>query len=177
MVDFISNESYRFLKTNPDLSDIIYLTLSGSHAYGTSLPNSDIDLRGVLIEQPKYIYGLQTFEQFEDLPTDTVIFGLKKFIKLCTNSNPNALELLGTDQSSIIKITEKGELLRNNSGLFLSKMAIQSFGNYATAQLRRLQNALCHDSYTESEKSKHLSDTLNLQLAHFRGTYTEFKNG
>ncbi|MCL2527078.1 MAG: nucleotidyltransferase domain-containing protein [Defluviitaleaceae bacterium] len=163
-----------FLKNHPDLQNIIYLVLSGSHGYGTNNENSDIDLRGVLIEGPKYLYGLENFEQFEDLPSDTVIYGLKKFVRLCCNANPNALELLGVEDDCIVQMSEKGKILRQNAGLFLSKRVISSFGNYAIAQLRRLQNALCHDSYKEHEQKNHLRNTFNAQLEHFKQTYTTF---
>jgi len=173
----IDRREYSFIRNNPDLTNIIYLVLSGSHAYGTSTENSDFDLRGTLIEPPQYLYGLSTFEQFEDLPTDTVIFGLKKFASLLAKANPNVIELLGVDEDCIVSITDKGKMLRENTGLFLSKRVISSFGNYALAQLHRLQNALCHDSYSEKEQLKHLKNTLTTLMEHFQRTYTKFPNG
>ncbi|MDR1701677.1 MAG: nucleotidyltransferase domain-containing protein [Sporomusaceae bacterium] len=177
MNELLKKSEYDFLRTNPDLKNVIYLTLSGSRAYGTNNENSDTDLRGVLLEDRRYLLGLTSFEQFEDLSTDTVIYGLKKFVRLCADANPNALELLGTDETCIAIMTEKGRSLRENAALFLSQRVVNSFGNYATAQLRRLQNALCHDSYAEQEKLKHLRNTLNAQLEHFRRTYTSFDHG
>ena len=175
--ELIKKPEYDFLRTNPDLQNVIYLTLSGSYGYGTNTENSDFDMRGVLIEDKKYLLGLKSFEQFEDLATDTVIYGLKKFVRLCTNANPNALELLGTEDDSTAVMTGKGKKLRENSELFLTRRVISSFGNYALAQLRRLQNALCHDSYEESEKLKHLQNSLNAQLEHIRRTYSSFDGG
>jgi len=175
--ELLQKTEYDFLRTNPDLKNVIYLTLSGSRGYGTNNESSDYDLRGVLIEDRKYLLGLNGFEQFEDLPSDAVIYGLKKFVRLCADANPNALELLGADEDCIVIMTEKGKRLRGNADLFLSKRVINSFGNYATAQLRRLQNALCHDSYEEQEKIKHLRNTLNAQLEYFRKKYTFFENG
>ena len=175
--DLLKKTEYNFLKTNPDLQNVIYLVLSGSHGYGTNNEYSDADLRGVLLEDRKYLLGLTGFDQFEDLPTDTVIYGLKKFVQLCANANPNAIELLGVDEDCIVMITENGKRLRENANLFLSRRVVNSFGNYATAQLRRLQNALCHDSYEEQEKLKHLRNTLNAQLEHFRRMYTTFDGG
>jgi len=169
--------NYAFIQTHPDLQNIIYLVLSGSHGYGTANENSDRDLRGVLIEDQKYLYGLHAFEQFEDIPSDTVIYGLKKFVRLCVGANPNALELLGVEEDSIVLMTEQGKALRDNADLFLSKRVIGSFGNYAVAQLRRLQNALCHDSYNEAEQQNHLRNTFNAQLEHFRQTYASFDQG
>ncbi len=177
MNSLLTKAEYSFIHQNPDLHNIIYLTVSGSRGYGTNIENSDTDLRGVLIEDRKYLFGLNKFEQFEDLPTDTVIYGLKKYVRLCSDANPNALELLGTSQECIVLMSDKGKLLRSNANLFLSKKVIGSFGNYATAQLRRLQNALCHDSYTEQKKTRHLRNTLCAQLDHFRRTYTSFDKG
>lgn len=170
----IAGSDYDFLRKNPDLKNCVYLTLSGSYGYGTNTATSDIDLRGVLVEQPRYLYGIQNYEQFEDIPTDTVIFGLKKYISLCIAANPNTLELLGTDESCIILQTGAGRLLRENAHLFLSQRVIGSFGNYASAQLRRFCNALCHDRYTEEEQEAHLAATLHGQIEHFNRTYTSF---
>jgi len=174
ITELLQKPCYNFLRTNPDLRNVIYLTLSGSHGYGTNNENSDVDLRGCLLEEPQYIFGLQGFAQFEDLQTDTVIYGAKKFVKLCAEANPNALELLGTEEDCIAIMTEEGKRLRDNAHVFLSKRVAGSFGNYATAQLRRLQNALCHDDISEQNKLVHLRNTLNAQLEHFRRTYTAF---
>ena len=137
----LDKKEYDFLRTNKDLSQIIYLVMSGSHAYGTSVPNSDIDLRGVLIEPKKCLYGLQAFEQYEDLPSDTVIYGLKKFISLLSKANPNTIELLGVDEECIVKMTARGKMLRENAELFLSTRVASSFGNIATRR-KEEQNLL-----------------------------------
>ena len=176
-MEIIEKPEYAFIKTNPDLSDIIYLVRSGSFAYGTATPDSDTDLRGVLVERKKYLLGLETFEQFEETVTDTVIYGLKKFASLLAKCNPNTIELLGVDEECILIMTKQGEMLRENAGLFLSARAAVSFGNYALAQLRRLQNALYRDSFTESERNTHLKTTLNAQMEHFQRTYSHFGDG
>lgn len=168
----IEAPAYNFLRDEPDLHNTLYLTLSGSRAYGTNKADSDVDIRGVMLEPNRAIYGLGTFEQFEDRTTDTVIYGLKKFVSLCVNANPNALELLGTREECIVLMTPFGRLLRENAGLFLSRKVIQSFGSYASAQLRRLSNALCHDSYTPAEQEAHLESVLQGQIEHFNRTYT-----
>ena len=120
--------------------------------------------------------GLSSFEQFEDRATDTVIYGLKMFINLCLNSNPNVLEILGTKPEHLLVITKEGQLLRDNIDLFLSKRAIQSFGNYATAQLRRLQNALARDNYPQAEKEQHILNSILGQMEHLKRTYKNFTN-
>ncbi|RCX09328.1 putative nucleotidyltransferase [Anaerobacterium chartisolvens] len=173
--DKLNKLEYEFLRTDPHLGrNILILTTAGSIAYGTNVDTSDIDVRGVTIETKQDIMGLSSFEQFEDRTTDTVIYGLKKFITLCLNSNPNVLEILGTRSEHLLVITKEGQLLRDNVDLFLSKKAIQSFGNYATAQIRRLQNALARDNYPQAEKEQHILNSISGQMDHLKRTYKSF---
>jgi len=58
----------------------------------------------------------------------------------------------------------------------LSKKAIHSFGNYATAQLRRLKNALARDSYPQAEKEQHILESILGQMEHLKRTYKSFTN-
>jgi predicted nucleotidyltransferase len=173
----INSNEYDFLRSDPHLGkNVLILTTAGSIAYGTNVDTSDIDIRGVTVETKQDVIGLSTFEQFEDRITDTVIYGLKKFVGLCLNSNPNVLEILGTNPEHLLVITEEGKLLRDNIGLFLSKRAIQSFGNYATAQLRRLQNALARDNYPQQEKEQHILNSILGQMEHLKSSYKSFTN-
>lgn len=169
---------YGFLRDEVQLGqNIIILTVAGSIAYGTNLGTSDIDLRGVAVETEAVLFGLKTFEQFEDRATDTVIYGLKKFIHLCLACNPNMMELLGTNGEHCVILTEAGRLLRDNSELFLSKRAIQSFGNYATAQLHRLQNALIRNRPNNGEAEEHILNRVHNQIAHLKRNFTELTGG
>ncbi len=173
--DKLNSEEYDFLRKDPHLGgNILILTTGGSIAYGTNVASSDIDIRGVTLENKQDIMGLSGFEQFEDKPTDTVIYSLKKFISLCLNCNPNVLEILGTKQEHLLVISKEGEMLRNNVDLFLSKRAIQSFGSYATAQLRRLQNALARDNYPHAEKEQHILNSIIGQMEHMQRVYKSF---
>jgi predicted nucleotidyltransferase len=175
--DKLNTHEYEFLGTDPHLGrNILILTTAGSIAYGTNVETSDIDVRGVTLETKQDIMGLSSFEQFEDRITDTVIYGLKKFINLCLNSNPNVLEILGSRPEHLLIITKEGRLLRDHVNLFLSKKAIQSFGNYATAQLRRLQNALARDNYPQAEKEQHILNSISGQMDHLKRTYKSFTN-
>ena len=49
-------------------------------------------------------------------------------------------------------LNENGRLLLDNRKLFLSKRAINSFGGYADAQLRRLQKDYTFDELREMTK-------------------------
>ncbi|MBM7836342.1 nucleotidyltransferase domain-containing protein [Clostridium sardiniense] len=178
IINKINTKEYNFLSENEHLGDnIILLTLGGSHAYGTNVEGSDLDIRGIAVERPKEIIGLSSFEQFENRETDTVIYGLRKVISLMQNCNPNVIEMLGTKDNQLIICNKYGNLIRDNLDLFLSKKAIHSFGGYATAQLRRLQNALARDSYPQEEKEKHILDSIKNQLNSIEDRYKNLENG
>jgi predicted nucleotidyltransferase len=172
------SKEYDFLRTNEHLKDnILLLTTGGSHAYGTNVETSDLDIRGIAVERSIEIIGFSSFEQFENRETDTVIYGLRKVIGLMLNCNPNVIEMLGTKEEHLFVCNKYGKLLRDNIDLFLSKKAINSFGGYATAQLRRLQNALARDNYPQREKEQHILNTINSQLMTIEDRYRAFNKG
>ena len=164
-IDFSSNE-YRFLKDVPYLKDnVFYLTLGGSRAYGTNLPESDYDLRGGYIEKPGAMFALEPQkEEFCDIGTDTCLYSLKKLVRLLSACNPNVIEMLGTRDEDVVYANSIGRKLRDSSRLFLSKRAYFTFSGYATQQLRRLQNALARDSYPQPEKEKHILKSVSVDI-------------
>lgn len=173
--DALDTSEYEFIRSDPHLGkNVLILTVAGSVSYGTDVESSDTDIRGVTVERKEDLLGLSSFEQYEDRKTDTVIYGLKKFINLCLNSNPNVLEILGSRPEHLLLITDEGKMLRDNADLFLSKKAIQSFGNYASAQLRRLQNALARDNYPQKEKEEHILNSILRQMDHLKRSYGSF---
>lgn len=172
------SDTYSFLRENEHLkSNIILLTTGGSHAYGTNVETSDLDIRGITIERPQERLGLATFEQFENRETDTVVYALRKYVDLILNCNPNVIEMLGTKEEHLFVCAPEAQLLRDNVELFLSKKAIHSFGGYATAQLRRLQNALARDTYPEAEKEQHILNSIKTSLSTVSDRYVELTGG
>jgi hypothetical protein len=124
----------------------IYLTRHGSHAYGTSLPTSDLDIRGICIAPKEYYFGYDLkFEQTdaavtnEDEAPDLVIFELRKFMKLAAVCNPNALEIIFTSPEDHILVTPAAEILFDNRDKFLSRLALRTFSGYAASQMRRIE--------------------------------------
>ena len=91
--EIVHNTEYDFLRTEERLGDrIMLLGLGGSHAYGTSNENSDIDFRGVTLQMPSDLIGMTSFEQFEDRVTDTVIYGFNKIISITIIRNTKTLQ-------------------------------------------------------------------------------------
>lgn len=123
----------------------IFKCISGSHAYGTALPEidgvpqSDFDYRGIFISPAYYMLGLDNVEQVENTGDDT-LFEIRKYIKLCADCNPNILELLFVDEQHILFHNKYYDKLRDNRQLFLSKRARHTFSGYAIAQAHRIEN-------------------------------------
>ena len=159
---------YAFLREHPRLGNrIMLLGVSGSHGYGTNREGSDIDLRGVTMNMPSDLIGLTSFEQFEDRSTDTVIFSFRKAVNLFLNCNPNMIEILGLDEDQYLIISPTGRELLDNRHLFLTKRAAASFGHYADAQLRRLQNAIARDSLSQPSREEHIFRSVSHALEDF----------
>lgn len=174
----IYTKDYDFLKTNKHLGDkLIFLTLGGSYAYGTNIETSDVDVRGCCLNTKAELLGMSNFEQFIDNRTDTTIYGFNKPIKLLTNCNPNTIELLGCKKEHYFLLTPIAQDLINNRKMFLSQKAVISFSGYAMQQLRRLQNFLARDKYTQTEKEKHIKTSIEAAMLNFNTRYTQFEEG
>ena len=174
---------YDFIHTHPRLgSRIMLLGVSGSYGYGTNREGSDIDFRGVTLNLPSDLIGLTTFDQYEDSATDTVIYSFNKLITLLLGCNPNTIEILGLDDDQYVIKTELGQELLDHRSLFLSKRAAASFGHFADAQLRRLQNATARDTLRQSAREEHILRSVNRVLNDFNRRYagrslTDFPEG
>ena len=137
----LHTSEYDFLRTNEHLGEnIILLTLGGSHAYGMDKEGSDVDIRGIALNtKPEILLG-NDFDAVVDVPTDTTIYSFNKMLQLLSSNNPNTIEILGCRPEQYLHLTPVGQELLDNRKMFLSKLCIHSFGGYASAQMRRLQN-------------------------------------
>ena len=178
--EILQGSEYGFINTNEHLGKhVILLGLAGSYSYGTNIEGSDIDVRGITLNQKSDLIGLTQFEQYVDDNTDTVIYAFNKIITLLLSCNPNTIELLGLNLEHYLYLNDIGQMLLDNKKLFLflSRRAIQSFGGYADAQLRRLQNALARDTFPQSEKEQHIFNSVKNAMHSFNTSYKNFENG
>lgn len=174
----IETEEYDFLRTNPHLGKrIIFLTLGGSHAYGTNVETSDVDVRGCAANSPSDILGLSSFEQFINKATDTTVYSFNKLIPLLLNCNPNTIEMLGCRPEHYFYLTDLGRQMIDNRRIFLSQRAVSSFGGYANQQLRRLENAIARDALPQARREEHIVQSMENSKAAFERKYTAFPEG
>ena len=178
ILELLKLPAYNFLKTSPNLDGkVVLLSLGGSHAYGTSTPTSDVDLRGCAVNSPSDLIGLSGFDQVIDKATDTTIYSVNKLFRLLLNCNPNCIEMLRCREDHYAIKTEIGQMLIDNTDLFLSQRAVNSFGGYAYQQLNRLQSAVAIDRASDIERERHLQRSLNSAMMSFSDRYTDFDEG
>ena len=114
---------------------ILFEAISGSRAYGTSLPHSDTDLKGVFILPEDQFFGLEYIPQIANETNDEVFYELRRFVELLLKNNPTVLELLGTPADCVIY--QHPLFAQFKAADYLSKLCRQSFAEYAVAQIRK----------------------------------------
>lgn len=174
-MNLLDRPEYRFLKTDPHLGkSVMFLTYGGSHAYGTNIEGSDIDIRGCTLNSKADLLGMGAFEQVVDTETDTTVYSFNKLLTLLINCNPNTIELLGCKPEHYFVLTPIGKQLVEQRKMFLSQRAVNSFGGYAGQQLRRLENALAHDAYPAEAKERHIMGSCGNAMFTFPDRYRTF---
>ena len=165
MIEYIKNiiytPDYDFLRTNEHLgNNIILLGLGGSHAYGTNIEGSDVDIRGCALNTKDEILLGKDFEQVVNKDTDTTIYSAKKLISMLAEGNPNTIEILGLKPEHYLVVTDAGKLILDNKDIFLSQRVASSFGGYMTQQLYRLQQKSL-TAVSDEEYLLHITKVLN----------------
>ena len=116
---------------------ILFEAISGSRAYGTDLPHSDTDRKGVFLLPEDQFFGLGYVPQVANATNDEVFYELRRFVELLLKNNPTVLELLGTPPDCVVSRHPLFAAFRAKD--FLSKLCRQSFAEYAAAQIRKAQ--------------------------------------
>lgn len=121
----------------------LFICVGGSRCYGTFREDSDTDIRGVFLGEPKHYIGLSKIEQISikregSNETDTLM-ELRKFLNLALANNPNIIEQLFLNKEHMLYIHPLFETFLENRHLFLSKKCKHSYSGYAFSQLKRIQ--------------------------------------
>ena len=119
----------------------LYTCLIGSHAYGLVTPNSDVDLRGVVMpDDLAYYFGLETFDKPIEYKNedDHVAWGLLQFAALLAKCNTQMLEMLFAEKDSIRNchpVFEKNFI--QNRKHFITKNLYYVIKGYAFSEHRK----------------------------------------
>lgn len=115
---------------------IIFKAIVGSQAYGTNVEGSDVDVKGVYVQDEDDLLGFGYKEQV-DSGKDECYYEVRRFLQLLETGNPTVLEMLYIEGDCVLEDSEEFGLIRANRGLFLTKKCRDSFGGYAVAQIKK----------------------------------------
>jgi len=136
---------------------VIFECVSGSHAYGTSTPESDLDIRGVFMLPKADVVSLfDPPQEAGDDKQDVKYYELKKFLNLAAQCNPNIVELLFPPDDTVRIMTPAMQRIIDNRALFVSRRACITFSGYAYAQIEKAkgQNKLIHNPKPKEKPCK-----------------------
>ena len=98
----------------------LFEAVSGSRTYGTNLPHSDTDLKGVFVLPESRFFGLDYVPQVANETNDEVFYELRRFVEFLLKNNPTILELLGTPADCVVY--QYPLFTQFRAGDFLSKL-------------------------------------------------------
>lgn len=122
----------------------------GSHLYGTNRPESDEDYLGVFIPSTEDVFGMEgcpkewTLNEKHSVGTknekgdvDYKLYSLSRYFEMLSEGQSAALEILFAPDDLIIEQSPEWAEIKNHKHLFLSKLAITPFVNFASAQAHK----------------------------------------
>lgn len=118
---------------------LIFSAVVGSRGYGVEDPESDTDIAGVAIEPPETILGLGNFEEriTSSDAGQSIIYGLKKYIRLCLNGNPTVNEVLWAKPHQTVDPYAQWLVELRTS--LVSKKTLKAYYHYMDNQIARLK--------------------------------------
>ena len=154
------------IKHLQDTCNLILAGYGGSYAYGTNIPTSDIDIRGIYLNPEDEIFGIRPDSEQITIPNeDVTIYSIKKMFHLLLQCNPNTIEILGLRPQDYLYLSPTGQLIIDNAHIFLSKKAINTFGAYAKSQLNRLVNK---SGRAKDQSSENETRSLDKVIQHLK---------
>lgn len=144
-------------------NNTILRVVAGSRAYGTNLPTSDYDERGVFIDIPQRVcLPFNKLEQVQLPYDDIVLFELSKYMNLLQAQNPNIMELIWTAPEDVKFVSDAGRVLLENREKFLSKDVVYSYSHYAFSQLGRIKGHNTWINNPQPEEAPKQSDFISV---------------
>ncbi len=128
-------EFYLFLK---EQGCILFESITGSQAHGTSTPESDVDKAFVYILPQEYLYGLD-FEYKDQIRVhaDYTGFEIKRFLELAHTNNPTILELFYSPEDCILISHPAYKHAIDIRDKLLTKRCKYTFAGYAKKQIQK----------------------------------------
>lgn len=145
----------------------------GSTSYGLDTEDSDVDLRGFFLPTA---HDLLMFDEAGTIEVkegvDGVMHSAYKLTSLLLAGNPNIVEILGLRPEHVLVSSPEYETVLSNKDVYLSSRVADTFGGYATQQLRRIENSMSRDrGDTDTEGALR---SMRSAIRHFEDKYTAY---
>ena len=120
-----------------DSRQLLYLVVSGSHAWGLQRPDSDIDLRGVYQDPTVKVLSLHKGSdtvEFSEGVYDVQLYEIEKFLRMLCGHNGNMVNLLWLPNPIVADPSFPWDKL---SRRFMTKKLQHYYRGYAESQRKR----------------------------------------
>jgi uncharacterized protein len=131
---------------------LLFECISGSRAYGTDLPSSDTDLKGVFVMPKRDFYGLDYVPQVSSEKNDETYFELRRFAELLYKNNPAVLEMLNVPEDCLLYCHPAFRPFLDTQ--FLSKLCKDTFAGYAMSQIKKARGLNKKINYPQPPQRK-----------------------
>ncbi len=124
------------------MNNILCKHYAGSIAYGTNLPTSDVDFRGLFFEERFKFCSpfLNPRTEWEDKSEeDTKYYEMTEFLRRYVDASPDVIETLWVDDKFIVESSEVYEYLQSKRQELLSSKVQWTFTGYAREQFKRIK--------------------------------------
>lgn len=140
------------------LTDASYVTVMGSHAYGSATEDSDYDFYGFCVPPIEVVFPhllgyiplfgkqqknfnqlmLQGVSSEEYGDVDITIYNIVRYFHLVMENNPNMLDSLFVPEHCVVLSDNVGKMVRDNKRLFLSEKLFHRFKGMAFSHMKRI---------------------------------------
>jgi hypothetical protein len=117
---------------------LLLKVIIGSQAYGTSTETSDVDFKGIYMQNPMEILLGKHQKQIE-VTKDEHYYEIGRFFELLKKNNPTILEMLNTPEDCIVYKHPLLNEIFDKRDSFITKLCKDSVGGYAVEQIRKAQ--------------------------------------
>lgn len=123
---------------------LLFVTLSGSHLYGFSSPDSDYDLRGVhilparevlILGKPKV--SINFIKEYQGLEIDLATHDVRKFFELLLSKNGNTLECIYSPL--VVYTTPEHDELKALAMRCVTRYYVYHYLGFANSQIKLYQ--------------------------------------
>lgn len=154
--------------------NVLFVGVGGSWSYGTSRPESDVDLRGVFIhptdkflsykrpadDSQQYVGWAYSIAEANGFPStnveehDTHFFSLQKFLHLAAKCNPNVMDLLFMPEDCVLYTTTAWVRIQDMREKFLSQKIVSPLIGFAASQVKLVRKYTREDGSKDHRRGK-----------------------